>query len=613
MIRAIFAVAMTFYSVQSSASWTYFFVAPDDLAAAHQCRNFVSPEDLDYHARGSYPACNYRNNQEFIGFAACEVEGKFYGAFYHEFGAHCFMFVSASRCVAPRLVVDGQCIDQRCPTPYELSLASGLCEAHCVNGEAWDPNAERCIPPLEEQRCETQSASPIDFIEGRKYRAESVLNSGSRYPFSLTYFFNNQRNQEKSPVGLRVAAVTGDRHLAATKLPMTASEYQALYTNRGVPIGGTVYSASQHYGSIDQYWRHNFDEILQIHGNQYLYQPAKGHEVAFAGFGASAAYPHVRLQALASGEETFAGYKLTDNKTREIREFDSNGRLIKIERSPRDILVMTYDSQNRLERVTNSEGAYIQLAYQNLVTDSIYSTTSVSHSYPISATNNRGESAQITWGNSYQGKTGKFHLITRITEATSGEARSARVFEYNDARWPASITDQYFVADIANAGNRKKTLHFEYDTSGRAVFSGLNGRSSDSVAYEDANTRVVTNAHGKQATYTFADFDGVKRLQSVTGEPTQNCVSSEVSYEYDAEGNITRKTQNGRVTTYQYDSQNRETSRTEALGTPQARTITIEYHSILNKPVRIIEPGLTVEMTYDAEGRLLSNKKISTP
>ena len=102
------------------------------------------------------------------------------------------------------------------------------------------------------------------------------------------------------------------------------------------------------------------------------------------------------------------------------------------------------------------------------------------------------------------------------------------------------------------------------------------------MTYVDANTRVVTNALGKQATYTFADFDGVKRLQSLTGEPTQNCVSSEVSYEYDANGNVSRKTQNGQVTEYQYDGQNREISRTEAVSTVEARTITTEYHPTLN-------------------------------
>lgn len=507
------------------------------------------------------------------------------------------------------------CVEHRfnygsgCQAPYVISVDGSLCKAHCTNGEIWNTATERCESPPEEQRCETQSASPIDFIEGRKYRSEVVIQSGIRYPFSLTYFFNNQRNQEKTPTGSRFAVVTGDRYLAATKPPMTASEYQASFNNLGIPSNSGFYRTTQHYGNLDQYWRHNFDEILQIHGSQYVYQLAKGYEVSFAGFGASAAYPHLHLQALASGEESFAGYKLTDNQTREVKKFNSDGRLIKIERGPQDVLMLTYDSQNRLDRITNSEGAYIQLAYQNLVTDSIYSVASTQRAYPVSATNNRGESAQITWGKTYRGKTAKFHLITRITEATTGPAQSARTFEYNDPRWPSSITDQYFVSDISSS-QKQQTLHFDYDDLGRATFSGLAGvRQSDAVIYVDANTRVVTNALGKQATYHFAYYNGVKRLQSVIGEPTQNCVSSEVNYEYDAQGNISRKTQNGQVTEYQYDNQNRETSRTEASGTSSARTILTEYHPTLNQPVKTIEPGLITEMSYDAEGRLLNTKK----
>lgn len=227
----------------------------------------------------------------------------------------------------------------KCAAPFFINKL-GQCEAYCVTGEVWDSDMERCAAPPQEQNCKTQGRSPIDFIDGRKYRSELVLTAGARYPFSLTYFFNNQRNQEKSPVGSRLAVVTSDRYLAATKASVTASEYKVLYTNRGVPIGGTVYLSSQHYGSLDQYWRHNFDEILLIHGSQYVYQSAKGNEIIFSGFGASAAYPHLRLQTLTSDEESFSGYKLTDNKTHEVKKFNGNGLLIKIERSSQDILIL---------------------------------------------------------------------------------------------------------------------------------------------------------------------------------------------------------------------------------------------------------------------------------
>ena len=166
-----------------------------------------------------------------------------------------------------------------------------------------------------------------------------------------------------------------------------------------------------------------------------------------------------------------------------------------------------------------------------------------------------------------------------------------------------STPGQYLVADIGNSTNKRQTLHFDYDALDRAIFSGLAGvRQSDTVTYVDDTTRAVTNALGKRATYHFADFNGVKRLQSVTGEPAQNCVSSEVTYEYDASGNVSRKIQNGQVTEYQYDSLGREIARTEAAGTPEARTITTEYHPILNLPVRIGGPDRVEVMTIPKGG-----------
>ncbi|KAB0560199.1 RHS repeat protein, partial [Pseudomonas aeruginosa] len=46
-----------------------------------------------------------------------------------------------------------------------------------------------------------------------------------------------------------------------------------------------------------------------------------------------------------------------------------------------------------------------------------------------------------------------------------------------------------------------------------------------------------------------------------------------------------------------------ETSRTEAAGTAQARTITTDWHPTLFLPVQVSEPGRITRYQYDAEGR----------
>jgi YD repeat-containing protein len=72
-------------------------------------------------------------------------------------------------------------------------------------------------------------------------------------------------------------------------------------------------------------------------------------------------------------------------------------------------------------------------------------------------------------------------------------------------------------------------------------------------------------------------------------------------------GQLTSKTDNkGNRTTYIYNSRGLETSRTEAAGTPQARTITTDWHPTLFLPVTVTEPTRITTYTYDACSGLLN-------
>ncbi len=62
----------------------------------------------------------------------------------------------------------------------------------------------------------------------------------------------------------------------------------------------------------------------------------------------------------------------------------------------------------------------------------------------------------------------------------------------------------------------------------------------------------------------------------------------------------------GNVTTYIHNAQGEETSRTEASGTPLARTITTTWSTTFHLPTKIVEPNRTTTFTYDANGNLLS-------
>ncbi|WP_178106713.1 DUF6531 domain-containing protein [Pseudomonas mangiferae] len=144
-----------------------------------------------------------------------------------------------------------------------------------------------------------------------------------------------------------------------------------------------------------------------------------------------------------------------------------------------------------------------------------------------------------------------------------------------------------------------------YDEQGRAISSEhAGGAEKVTLAYNADGSTTVTNEYGKQATYRFQVIQGVKRIIAIEGEPSPNCPSSNSTFTYDERGLLkTRRDNKGNLTTYDYDARGLEVSRTEAAGTPQARTVTTQWHPTLYRPLQVDEPGRVTRYRYDAQGR----------
>ncbi|MCI4679030.1 hypothetical protein K9U33_10260 [Rhodoblastus acidophilus] len=153
-----------------------------------------------------------------------------------------------------------------------------------------------------------------------------------------------------------------------------------------------------------------------------------------------------------------------------------------------------------------------------------------------------------------------------------------------------------------------RTLTVTYDDVGRAISaSGADGQNNYSVAYTPAGssnpnvlTRTVTNPLGKQTVYNFSHpLNGYNTtLQSVNGQASANCVASNSSYTYDANGFVASVTdEEGRVTTYVNDAQGRPTSVTRGAGSAQAVTTSYTWDPVFNIPTSIVAPGRTTTQT----------------
>lgn len=177
-----------------------------------------------------------------------------------------------------------------------------------------------------------------------------------------------------------------------------------------------------------------------------------------------------------------------------------------------------------------------------------------------------------------------------------------RIYHYEDTNFPNHLTG---ITD--ETGNRFST--YAYDTEGRAILSEhAGGAERITVTYNADGTSTVTSATGDTQTYDFITRRGTIHAANIS-DPCPTCGPYQ-SATYDANGfQLSRTDFNGNVTTYIRNGRHLETSRTEAVGTAEERTITTEWHPTFRLPTKITEPGQETTFTYDTQGRLLEKRE----
>jgi len=183
---------------------------------------------------------------------------------------------------------------------------------------------------------------------------------------------------------------------------------------------------------------------------------------------------------------------------------------------------------------------------------------------------------------------------------------TTRIYAY--AAYPTinlltSLTDENNVAYAS----------WTYSTWGDQVATSqlAGGVAAYSFTYATNGNRTITSATvldplGQSRTYAQQLVFGANRTTTSTAA-CPGCGDDQTRV-LDVNGNITSRTDwNGNQTTYNYDALNNlETSRTEAYGTPQARTITTTWDPNWRQPDLIAEPNRTTAFTYDSLGNVLT-------
>ena len=327
---------------------------------------------------------------------------------------------------------------------------------------------------------------------------------------------------------------------------------------------------SRFYNSSDGLWRGKFSSSAVITPDSILITLDDGYQALFKNSNGVASPTPGDIGTLQKTGENWA-YR---SKQNEQMTFDSSGRLISIEQSNGEPLIVAHSGSTRT--ITDDKGNSITVDYLN-------------NGQPLSLSAN-GVSIQYSYNQS--------GLLTSTIKAENGES-TQRSYHYEDPRYPTrltSITDE--------RGIRYAT--WAYDEQGRAISSEhAGGTERTLVSYNADGSSTVTNALGKRTTYRFQTIQGVRRITAIEGEPSANCPNSNSTFTYDDRGLVKTRTDNkGNVTLFDYYERGLEVSRTEAYGTPQARTVTTQWHPTLFLPATVTEPDRVTSYSYDVQGRL---------
>ncbi|MDQ0568338.1 RHS repeat-associated protein [Variovorax paradoxus] len=193
----------------------------------------------------------------------------------------------------------------------------------------------------------------------------------------------------------------------------------------------------------------------------------------------------------------------------------------------------------------------------------------------------------------------------RLSSVTYSDGK-ARTFLYENATYGQALT-----GILDETGARWGT--FGYDAKGRATSSVLaSGADSHQVNYQASVTTVV-DPLGTSRTYSYSTVKG--QLSVASGSlPSGTGGHDAATRVQDANGLITSETDfKGIITTTSWDVARRlPTSVTRASGTPEAQTVTTQWHPTFSLPALVTEAGRTTAYTYDTLGNMLTKTVTDT-
>lgn len=422
------------------------------------------------------------------------------------------------------------------------------------------------------------AGNPIIIATGNKFQTEHDYQSLKPFGLSFTRFYNSNTSSLSSNIGKKW------RHNYSRRIVVKAAN-AAIYRENGQVLyfnnpnfnnGGTLWQADADIAST-------LTETRDNDNNQtgWIYTTANDIDEVYNRTG--------QLLSITNrqGQKQSFIYNLSSATGGD----DNSTTLDKITGFFGDTLSFSYDASHRITSMTDPQGQYTHYSYDET-----------------------GNLSRVTYPDNTESftdnPTRQYHY-----ENTNYPNHLTGITDENNSRYVTWAYNEKGVAISSEhtKGVDKETVVYGYDDEATEEELDFLDDAFDSISTPISDWITVINPLNKRTTYFFTSIHGVQKVILVAGYPTANCTGANQAYTYDENGYLTSKTDwQGIKTTYLHNAKGLELSRTEAKGTPEARTITTQWHAKFRLPIKITEPGKITEYSYDEQGRLLSQSSRDT-
>jgi YD repeat-containing protein len=349
-------------------------------------------------------------------------------------------------------------------------------------------------------------------------------------------------------------------------------------------------------------WRDSFDRLITAFGTNVTASRQDGSATRFVSAGGGwvpDADTNDRLAELKDSQGTRTGWQLYAAAGDETETYDVSGKLLSIR--ARNGLTQTLVYSDGTGGGANG-GFLLDASGEPTVAP-------VPVGQLIRAIDNFGRSLAFGYDSAVH--------VARITDPAGATYRvSSAGLSLVSITFPDATVRNFVYDETANTGgahlqhaltgiideNGARFATFQYDAQARAVSTEhAGGAQRYTLSYGAVGSTTVTDPLGTARTYGFQLVLDTFKNTGISGPACPTC--GPATQGIDANGNVSSRTDwNGNVTNYAYDlTRNLETSRSEAFGTAQARTITTQWHPTFRLPAKVAEPLRITSYVYNGD------------